>query len=73
MMNTICVNIYADYLSLIRYKLHLKTNKILEYFFLQSQNLDLSNVTQGKILEFIFQSPENSISQDEGPPNGKTI
>uniref|UniRef100_A0A8C7YA17 Metal regulatory transcription factor 1 n=1 Tax=Oryzias sinensis TaxID=183150 RepID=A0A8C7YA17_9TELE len=33
-----------------------------------SQNLDLS-VTHGKILEFIFQSPENSVSQDDGPPN----
>uniref|UniRef100_A0A3P9LD87 Metal regulatory transcription factor 1 n=1 Tax=Oryzias latipes TaxID=8090 RepID=A0A3P9LD87_ORYLA len=35
-----------------------------------SQNLDLS-VTQGKILEFIFQSPENSVSQDDGHPNDR--
>ncbi|KAK5623325.1 hypothetical protein CRENBAI_015924 [Crenichthys baileyi] len=34
-----------------------------------AQNLDLSNVTPIKIFELMFQSPENSISQDDPHPN----
>ncbi|KAK0144921.1 Metal regulatory transcription factor 1 [Merluccius polli] len=34
-----------------------------------AQNLDLNNVTPIKIFELMFQSPENSVSQDDGPPN----
>uniref|UniRef100_A0A3B5KNP6 Metal regulatory transcription factor 1 n=1 Tax=Xiphophorus couchianus TaxID=32473 RepID=A0A3B5KNP6_9TELE len=33
-----------------------------------AQNLDLNNVTPIKIFEFMFQSPENSISQDDPHP-----
>uniref|UniRef100_A0A8C5FXH3 Metal-regulatory transcription factor 1 n=1 Tax=Gadus morhua TaxID=8049 RepID=A0A8C5FXH3_GADMO len=32
-----------------------------------AQNLDLNNVTPIKIFELMFQSPENSVSQDDGP------
>ncbi|XP_054638572.1 metal regulatory transcription factor 1 [Dunckerocampus dactyliophorus] len=34
-----------------------------------AQNLDLNNVTPVKIFELMFQSPENSVSQDEVQPN----
>ncbi|XP_056142198.1 metal regulatory transcription factor 1 [Lampris incognitus] len=34
-----------------------------------AQNLDLNNVTPVKIFELMFQSPENSISQDDVHPN----
>ncbi|XP_045900319.1 metal regulatory transcription factor 1 isoform X1 [Micropterus dolomieu] len=34
-----------------------------------AQNLDLSNVTPVKIFELMFQSPENSVSQDDAHPN----
>ncbi|XP_068180558.1 metal regulatory transcription factor 1 isoform X2 [Antennarius striatus] len=34
-----------------------------------AQNLDLNNVTPVKIFELMFQSPENSVSQDDAPPN----
>ncbi|XP_053183921.1 metal regulatory transcription factor 1 [Scomber japonicus] len=34
-----------------------------------AQNLDLNNVTPVKIFELMFQSPENSISQDDAHPN----
>ncbi|XP_017271117.1 metal regulatory transcription factor 1 [Kryptolebias marmoratus] len=34
-----------------------------------TQNLDLNNVTPVKIFELMFQSPENSISQDDAHPN----
>lgn len=40
---------------------------------LQTQNLDLNNVTPVKIFELMFQSPENSISQDDANPNSKKI
>ncbi|XP_077430878.1 metal regulatory transcription factor 1 [Vanacampus margaritifer] len=33
-----------------------------------AQNLDLNNVTPVKIFELMFQSPENSVSQDEAQP-----
>lgn len=39
----------------------------------QAQNLDLSNVTPVKIFELMFQSPENSVSQDDGHQNGKSF
>ncbi|KAF7647307.1 hypothetical protein LDENG_00174360, partial [Lucifuga dentata] len=35
-----------------------------------AQNLDISNVTPVKIFELMFQSPENSVSQDDAHPNG---
>lgn len=38
---------------------------------LQAQNLDLNNVTPIKIFELMFQSPENSISQDDPHPTSK--
>lgn len=44
---------------------------ILQLF--QAQNLDLSNVTPVKIFELMFQSPENSVSQDDAHPNGKSV
>uniref|UniRef100_A0A3Q1I488 Metal regulatory transcription factor 1 n=1 Tax=Anabas testudineus TaxID=64144 RepID=A0A3Q1I488_ANATE len=34
-----------------------------------AQNLDLNNVTPVKIFELMFQSPENSVSQDDAHPN----
>ncbi|XP_057689448.1 metal regulatory transcription factor 1 [Corythoichthys intestinalis] len=34
-----------------------------------AQNLDLNNVTPVKIFELMFQSPENSVSQDEARPS----
>ncbi|KAM7421251.1 hypothetical protein PAMA_015415 [Pampus argenteus] len=34
-----------------------------------AQNLDLNNVTAVKIFELMFQSPENSVSQDDAHPN----
>ncbi|XP_061109603.1 metal regulatory transcription factor 1 [Conger conger] len=34
-----------------------------------SQGLDLNNVTPVRIFELMFQSPENSVSQDEAPPS----
>ncbi|XP_061675244.1 metal regulatory transcription factor 1 isoform X2 [Syngnathoides biaculeatus] len=34
-----------------------------------AQNLDLNNVTPVKIFELMFQSPENSVSQDETQPS----
>uniref|UniRef100_A0A3P8S8X3 Metal regulatory transcription factor 1 n=1 Tax=Amphiprion percula TaxID=161767 RepID=A0A3P8S8X3_AMPPE len=34
-----------------------------------AQNMDLSNVTPVKIFELMFQSPDNSISQDDARPN----
>ncbi|XP_068426772.1 metal regulatory transcription factor 1-like [Clinocottus analis] len=34
-----------------------------------AQHLDLSSVTPVKIFELMFQSPENSVSQDEAHPN----
>ncbi|KAJ8405094.1 hypothetical protein AAFF_G00330150 [Aldrovandia affinis] len=34
-----------------------------------SQGLDLNSVTPVRILELMFQSPENSVSQDEAPPS----
>ncbi|XP_068615071.1 metal regulatory transcription factor 1 [Brachionichthys hirsutus] len=34
-----------------------------------AQNLDLNNVTPVKIFELMFQSPENSVSQDDARPN----
>ncbi|XP_061530144.1 metal regulatory transcription factor 1 [Phycodurus eques] len=34
-----------------------------------AQNLDLNNVTPVKIFELMFQSPENSVSQDEAQPS----
>lgn len=34
-----------------------------------AQNLDLSSVTPVKIFELMFQSPENSVSQDDAHPN----
>lgn len=34
-----------------------------------AQNLDLSSVTPVKIFELMFQSPENSVSQDEAHPH----
>uniref|UniRef100_A0A667Z427 Metal regulatory transcription factor 1 n=1 Tax=Myripristis murdjan TaxID=586833 RepID=A0A667Z427_9TELE len=34
-----------------------------------AQNLDLNNVTPVKIFELMFQSPENSVSQDDTHPN----
>ncbi|XP_024917219.1 metal regulatory transcription factor 1 [Cynoglossus semilaevis] len=37
--------------------------------FQNAQNLDLSNVTPVKIFELMFQSPENSVSQDDGHQN----
>lgn len=40
---------------------------------LQAQNLDLNNVTPVKIFELMFQSPENSVSQDEAHPSGQYI
>lgn len=40
---------------------------------LQTQNLDLNNVTPVKIFELMFQSPENSISQDDANPNSKKM
>lgn len=45
----------------------------LVFILLQAQNLDLSNVTPVKIFELMFQSPENSVSQDEAHPNGENI
>lgn len=45
-------------------------NKIM---LLQAQNLDLNNVTPVKIFELMFQSPENSVSQDDAHPSGKYI
>ncbi|KAM7383158.1 hypothetical protein PAMP_002837 [Pampus punctatissimus] len=35
----------------------------------EAQNLDLNNVTPVKIFELMFQSPENSVSQDDAHPN----
>uniref|UniRef100_A0A672YFZ7 Metal regulatory transcription factor 1 n=1 Tax=Sphaeramia orbicularis TaxID=375764 RepID=A0A672YFZ7_9TELE len=34
-----------------------------------AQNLDLNNATPVKIFELMFQSPENSVSQDDAHPN----
>ncbi|XP_041843373.1 metal regulatory transcription factor 1 [Melanotaenia boesemani] len=34
-----------------------------------AQNLDLNNVTPVRIFELMFQSPENSVSQDDANPN----
>ncbi|KAM4581331.1 metal regulatory transcription factor 1 [Odontesthes bonariensis] len=34
-----------------------------------AQNLDLNNVTPVKIFELLFQSPENSVSQDDANPS----
>ncbi|MBN3310882.1 MTF1 factor, partial [Amia calva] len=36
-----------------------------------SQGLDLSSVTPVRVFELMFQSPENSVSQDEAPATGK--
>ncbi|KAJ7985246.1 hypothetical protein DPEC_G00350090 [Dallia pectoralis] len=38
-----------------------------------SQNLDLSSVTPVRIFELMFQSPENSVSQDEAHPHGNHV
>ncbi|KAM4600795.1 metal regulatory transcription factor 1 [Polymixia lowei] len=38
-----------------------------------AQNLDLNNVTPVKIFELMFQSPENSVSQDDAHPNGNFV
>ncbi|XP_026866836.2 metal regulatory transcription factor 1 isoform X2 [Electrophorus electricus] len=38
-----------------------------------SQNLDLNNVTPVRIFELMFQSPENSISQDEANPSDNYV
>lgn len=48
----------------------MKTESFLFFFFLQAQNLDLCNATPVKIFELMFQSPENSVSQDEANPSG---
>lgn len=33
--------------------------------------MDLCNATPVKIFELMFQSPENSVSQDDAHPNGQ--
>ncbi|XP_028971356.2 metal regulatory transcription factor 1 [Esox lucius] len=38
-----------------------------------SQNLDLSSVTPVRIFELMFQSPENSVSQDDGHPHENLV
>ncbi|CDQ88411.1 unnamed protein product [Oncorhynchus mykiss] len=38
-----------------------------------SQNLDLSSVTPVRIFELMFQSPENSVSQDDAHPHGNLV
>ncbi|KAM6910018.1 metal regulatory transcription factor 1 [Xenentodon cancila] len=38
-----------------------------------AQNLDLNNVTPVKIFELMFQSPDNSISQDDAQPNENLV
>lgn len=40
-------------------------------FWPQAQDLDLNNMTPVKIFERMFQSPENSLSQDDANPNGQ--
>lgn len=40
-------------------------------FLLQAQNLNLNNVTPVKIFELMFQSPENSVSQDDAHLSGQ--
>lgn len=48
-------------------------NLLLILMLLQAQNLDLNNVTPVKIFELMFQSPENSVSQDDAHHNGNNI
>ncbi|XP_038850120.1 metal regulatory transcription factor 1-like isoform X1 [Salvelinus namaycush] len=38
-----------------------------------SQNLDLSSVTPVRIFELMFQSPENSVSQDDAHPHERLV
>ncbi|XP_037309421.2 metal regulatory transcription factor 1 isoform X1 [Pungitius pungitius] len=47
----------------------ISTDSELRENILNTQHLDLSNVTPVKIFELMFQSPENSVSQDDAPPN----
>uniref|UniRef100_A0AAQ4P5I4 Metal regulatory transcription factor 1 n=1 Tax=Gasterosteus aculeatus aculeatus TaxID=481459 RepID=A0AAQ4P5I4_GASAC len=47
----------------------ISTDSELRENILNTQHLDLSNVTPVKIFELMFQSPENSVSQDEAHPN----
>ncbi|KAM8869938.1 metal regulatory transcription factor 1 isoform 2-T2 [Spinachia spinachia] len=47
----------------------ISTDSELRENILNTQHLDLSNVTPVKIFELMFQSPENSVSQDDAHPN----
>lgn len=45
----------------------------MSVLLLQAQNLNLNNVTPVKIFELMFQSPENSVSQDDAHLSGQYI
>ncbi|XP_049586341.2 metal regulatory transcription factor 1 [Syngnathus scovelli] len=47
----------------------ISTDSELREHLHNAQNLDLNNVTPVKIFELMFQSPENSVSQDEAQPS----
>lgn len=46
-------------------------NKSHFFVCLEAQDLDLNNMTPVKIFERMFQSPENSLSQDDAQPSGQ--
>lgn len=45
--------------------------KSIFFVCLEAQDLDLNNMTPVKIFERMFQSPENSLSQDDAHPSGQ--
>ncbi|XP_021451265.1 metal regulatory transcription factor 1 [Oncorhynchus mykiss] len=51
----------------------ISTDSELRENIYNSQNLDLNNVTPVRIFELMFQSPENSVSQDDAHPHESLV
>lgn len=64
---------FTLYFSFLLFTIRFRFVTYFTMHLLQSQNLDLNNITPVKIFELMLQSPENNISQDDPHSSGKNL